>query len=216
MITAKGKFGKTIEILFWIAALAVLGENIALLRQNRELREGAAPQIAAGEHLQMLSGVALDGHVVPVNLPGADAKLLFFTFSPGCPACQANQEGWKILASTLEQKGIHVLWVSRDPVDITREYCLKHGIDLANVVADPPFRTYMQLGLARVPNTVLVGVGGAVEKVWAGRLDQPGWASVFAYFGGKSEMSSQAQSAAGALTTGCELSSADTSAKNCK
>ncbi len=87
------------------------------------------------------------------------------------------------LAGALEQKGIRVLWVSRDPLPITRDYCLKHGIRLSDALADPPYRTYLQLGLARVPNTMVLGAGGRVQNVWAGRLDQAGWNSVFAYFG---------------------------------
>jgi hypothetical protein len=76
------------------------------------LRDAQAPQIAAGAQLQMLSSLALDGHVEPVSLPSAGSKLLIITFSPGCPACQANQDGWTRLASMLEQKGVRVLWIS--------------------------------------------------------------------------------------------------------
>lgn len=211
----RSKFGKAIEILLWIAALAVLTENIALFRENGRLREAAAPQIAAGTQLQMLSGLALDGRVESVSLPSADSKLLIITFSPGCPACQANQKGWTKLANALEQKGIRVLWVSRDPVEVTREYCLKHGIPLIDVVADPPYSTYVQLGLARVPNTVLVS-GNTVEKVWAGRTDPAGWSSIFAYFGEEQKAVSAVQSAVSAATTGCGPGSANASATNCK
>ena len=216
MTMPKSKFGKAIEILIWIAALAVLAENIALFRQNRHLLEAAAPQIAAGAQLQMLSGLALDGRVAPVSLPAADSKLLIITFSPGCPACQANQEGWTKLSSALEQKGVRVLWLSRDPMEITRDYCLKHGIALSNTLADPPYRTFLQLGLARVPNTVLVGPGGMVEKVWAGRMDQAGWNTMFAYFGERQDAASRPQSAVDAVTTGCGPGSSDASAKSCK
>src|SRR5579859_210480 len=177
------KLSAAFNILLWVAALGVLAENIALFRQNRGLREAAAPQIAAGMQLQMLSGLALDGRLQPVSLPAPGSKLLVIAFSPGCPACQANLEGWMKLAGTLEQNGVRVLWMSRDPVDITRDYCLKHGIPLSETLAEPPYKTYAQLGLARVPNTVLVGPGGTVEKVWAGRLDQAGWDAMFAYFG---------------------------------
>ena len=162
----KIRFSKVMEILLWLAGLGVLAENIFLFRQNRHLSEALAPQITAGTQLQMLSGVALDGRLELMTLPPADSKLLIITFSPGCPACQANQDGWMRLASTLEQKGVRVLWVSRDPIEITRDYCSKNGISLSDVLADPPYRTFAQLGLARVPNTVLVGPEGRVEKVW--------------------------------------------------
>lgn len=215
MTAPNSKFGKTIEILLWVAALALLVENMALFRQNRRLLEAAAPQIAAGTQLQMLSGLTLDGRFEPISPPSAGSKLLIVTFSPGCPACQANQEGWMNLASMLKPKGVGVLWVSRDPVEVTREYCLKHGIPLIDAVADPPYRTYLQLGLARVPNTVLVS-GGTIEKVWAGRMDPAGWNAMFAYFGERQEAASAARSAIGTATTGCGSGLSGASSKNCK
>lgn len=205
------KLGTAFSVLLWGAALGVLAENIVLARQNRRLRELAAPQIAAGTQLQMLSGLALDGHVQPVSLPPNGSKLLIIEFSPGCPACQANLEGWMKLAGTLKQNGDHVLWMSRDPIDVTRGYCMKHGIPLSDTLAEPPFRTYTQLGLVRVPNTVLVGPGGKVEKVWAGRLDQAGWETMFAYFGMSEGMAAADQNAAAARTAACQSVSSRTS-----
>jgi peroxiredoxin len=164
----------------------------------------------------MLAGLGFDGRLQPVALPAAGSKLLIITFSPGCPACQTNQEGWMKLASTLEQKGVRVLWVSRDPIEVTRDYCLKHGIRVTDTLADPPYRTFAQLGLARVPNTVLVGAEGRVEKVWAGRLDQAGWDMMFAYFGERRESAAPLQSEVGANLTGCAPELSPTSAKGCK
>jgi hypothetical protein len=210
MSTLQTKLGKAIEVLLCVAALAVLAANVALLRENRRLRETTAPQIAARTQLQMLAGLTLDGHIEPVNLPAPGSKLFVITFSPGCPACQANQEEWMKLANTLKRDGVRVLWVSRDPVGITRDYCLKHGIPLSDAIADPPYRTYLQLGLARVPNTVLVGAGGVVEKVWAGRLDPAGWNSVYAYFGERQDATSAAQRVADVTAASCAP------AKDCK
>ncbi len=212
----KIRFSKVMEILLWLAGLGVLAENIFLFQQNRHLSEALAPQITAGTQLQMLSGVALDGRLELMTLPPADSKLLIITFSPGCPACQANQDGWMRLASKLEQKGVRVLWVSRDPIEITRDYCTKHGIRLSDTLADPPYRTFAQLGLARVPNTVLVGAEGRVEKVWAGRLDQAGWNTMFAYFGERQETASTLRSQVGANPTGCGSELSETSVKSCK
>jgi peroxiredoxin len=213
---SKSRFSKGMEILLWLAGLAVLAENIFLFQQNRHLNEALAPQITAGTQLQRLAGIAFDGRLEPVALPAERSKLLIITFSPGCPACQANQDGWMRLASTLEQKGVRVLWVSRDPVEITRDYCLKHGIRLSDTLADPPYRTFAQLGLARVPNTVLVGAEGRVEKVWVGRLDQAGWNTMFAYFGEREGMASPARVEVGTRTTGCASKLSQTSAKSCK
>jgi peroxiredoxin len=212
----KSRFNKVLEIFLWVVALGVLAENIFLLLENRRLNDALAPQIAAGAQLQMLAGLALDGRLQPVPFPAAASKLLIITFSPGCPTCQANQDGWMKLASTLGQKGVRVLWVSRDPIEITRDYCLKHGIPLSDVLADPPHRTFAQLGLARVPNTLLVGAEGGVERVWAGRLDQAGWDTMFAFFGERQETASPLQSQVGANPTGCGSELSQTPGKNCK
>ena len=123
----------------------------------------------------MLAGLNLDGRSEPISLPSAGSKLVIITFSPGCPACQANQEGWMKLANALEQRGIRVLWISRDRIDITRDYCLKHGIPVSDTVADPPYRTYVQLGLARVPNTLLIGAGGCRYRKSRLRADTLCW-----------------------------------------
>jgi peroxiredoxin len=212
----KIRLSKVMEILLWLAGLGVLAENIFLFRQNRDLSEALAPQITAGTQLRMLAGIAFDGRLEPVALPAAGSKLLIITFSPGCPACQANQDGWMRLASTLEQKGVRVLWVSRDPIEITRDYCAKHDIRLSDTLADPPYRTFAQLGLARVPNTVLVGPEGRVEKVWVGRLDQAGWNAMFAYFGERVGMVSPARVEVGARATDCRSELSQSSAKSCK
>ena len=213
---SKNKFSKAITVLLWLVALTVLAENIFLSRQNDRLLKASAPQITERTQLQMLAALTLDGRIELVKLPAAGSKLLIITFSPGCPACQANQKEWTALAKAVEQKGMRVLWVSRDPIEITRDYCLKHGISLSDTLADPPYRTYLQLGLARVPNTVLVGAGGMVEKVWAGRLDPAGWKSAYAYFGERQDAAPAAQSAADLTASGCGPGTVDNNAKNCK
>lgn len=210
------RFSKVLEIVIWPAGLGVLTENILLLQQNRSLREALAPQISSGVHVERLAGLALDGRLQPIALPSADSKLLIITFSPSCPACQANQERWMKLAGALERKGVRILWVSRDSVEMTRDYCMKHEIRLSHVLADPPYSTYVQLGLARVPNSLLVRADGTVEKVWAGRLDQASWDTMFAYFGEREEMASSTRVEVGTRTTECGSDLSQTSVKSCK
>src|SRR5215475_10224854 len=96
------RLSRVIEIATWLAGLAVLTANLLLFRQNRSLQNILAPQIVAGAHLEKLAGLTLDGRLQPVAMPSANSKLLIITFSPGCPACQANQDGWMKLAGALE------------------------------------------------------------------------------------------------------------------
>ena len=210
------RLSAVMEIVIWLAGLGVLAANVLLLRQNRSLQDTLAPQIVTGAQFEKIAGLTLDGRFQPVVMPTADSELLIVTFSTGCPACQANQEGWTKLAGALEQKGVRALWVSRDPMETTKDYCLKHGIRLSDTLADPPYRTYVQLGLARVPNTVLVGADGRVEKVWVGRLDQKEWNSIFAYFGEREETAARARVEVGERTTACGPELSQTSVKSCK
>jgi peroxiredoxin len=203
------RFNRVLEIFIWLAAVGVLVENVLLFQQNRAMHQALDPQITAGAQLEMLTGLTLDGRNQPLELPSPNSKLLIITFSPGCLACQANQEGWKKLAGALEQKGVRVLWFSRDTVEITRDYCMKHGIPLSDTLADPPYRTYVQLGLSRVPNTMLLTAKGTVEKVWAGRLDQAGWNAMFAYFG-------QGPVEVGTRITDCGSDLSQISLKSCR
>ena len=55
-----------------------------------------------------------------------------------------------------------------------------------------------------------------VEKVSAGRMDQAGWNTMFAYFGEGKDVNSPARSALGANPTGRGPESSDASAKSRK
>jgi len=104
------------QVLLGCAAVAVLIQNFILLRQNRQLRDiqlTAGTVIGVGTRLRNLAGLSLDGQLRTLPSPTAGAGLLLITFSPGCPACRANQSGWADLARRVEQRGWSVLWVSR-------------------------------------------------------------------------------------------------------
>ena len=74
-----------------------------------------------------------------------------------------------------------ILWVSRDPVEMTKDYAEDYDIPVAETLADPTYRTFMMLDLKMVPNTIVLDAKGVVEKVWPGELDATGWRSMFSY-----------------------------------
>jgi peroxiredoxin len=180
------------EVLLWSAAAGVLIMNVVLLRQNRTLRVVAASSknmtadgIQPGAHLgRLLAAATLDNGHRPIAFPTPDSrKVLIITFSPGCPHCEANQKNWSVITSELRRRGEwHILWVSRDPVAFTKDYCEDHNMPFSETLADPTYRTYLALNLRQVPNTIAVDSKGVVEKVWGGELHSPQWAQVFDYF----------------------------------
>jgi peroxiredoxin len=207
------------QALLWCGGLAVLLQNLVLLRQNRQLRDlqlTSGTEIAVGTRLRSLVGLTLDGRLRAVTLPLAGPGLLVVTFSRGCPACRANQQGWTALARQAEERGWDVLWVSRDTVDVTRDYCLKEHIPLSAALADPPYRTYVQLALKAVPKTVVVRRDGTVDRVWRGLLDGTRWGDVFAYFGTTDPGTRRAGDAYTPPGGGCGSNPLDRSEQFCK
>jgi hypothetical protein len=192
------KIGKAVlNALLICAAAAIIVENISLIRDNRSLQRSVdrlTAQIQAGQKLSdHLAAIGADGRLMSIPLPAsATDHLLIITFSPRCPACQANQEEWAKLAQGLKQRGWRVIWVSRDGADESFDYSRQHQIPLSDVFADPPYRTYLQLGLNRVPNTIEVTPGGVMQKVWPGQMADAQWKEVFNYFHIEEEVSSSA------------------------
>lgn len=180
-------FGTAFNTVLSCLAVAVFLQNLMLLRQNRALRSGvtAPDDLSQGKRLGNLGGVDLNGMLRPIAVPfsGSD-RLLIITFSPGCPFCRANQAGWASLTDELRKRsGWRIVWVSRNPVSVTRQYSLAKQIPTTEVLADPPYGTYVQLGLRAVPKTVVVGLKGVVLRSWQGRLSEYEWEQVNEYLG---------------------------------
>jgi len=163
---------------------ALLVQNFIILRENRELRSRPAlPLVAEGKRVRDLKGLNLEGKTRKIELTGPALKLLVIAFSPNCPFCRANQKSWQRLEREVRQRGWEVVWLSRDPVDVTRPYCLEHGIPFWEAIAEPTVQTYFQLGLASVPGTIAIGPDGVVRKVWSGEFRSDSWSQLSAYFG---------------------------------
>jgi peroxiredoxin len=177
--------GPALNVLLWCLALAVLVQNVVLLRQNRQLRTLVRyPEIEVGTKLHGLSAAALDGTRASIPFPlRPGGRLLVVTLSPGCPICQANKDSFVRLTAVLRsQMGWRVVWISRDSIQSTRAYCEQNGLVLSDVYADPTYDTYNQLGLKSVPYVIAIRADGSVERVWRGRIDTAQQASMSAYF----------------------------------
>ena len=177
------QFGKiAFEIALCALCVAVIAQNRILLSRLRAQENISGTRV--GQKVGDLVGTALNGAMEQIVLPESRQKLLIITFSPACQYCKANQKGWAALARALKQDAKwRVVWVSRDPLDPTREYCAASEIPSSDAVADPPYRTYAQLGLRVVPRMIAVLPGGKVDRVWEGQLSTEVWKEVYSYFG---------------------------------
>jgi len=165
--------------------IGVFVQNLILLRQNQELRDrfsqGANREIKPGEEFSRLGGVNLQKDYVEWDFSASKKGTLLISFSPGCGACQDNMRNWITLTSHLNPQEWPILWISRDPLSSTKEYCSKEGVR-GQVLSEVSINNYNMLALGTVPKTMVVNREGKVEKIWAGRLNEKAWAEIYDYF----------------------------------
>ena len=166
---------KSINFVLPLLVVALIAENLILLRQNRRLRTElplpSALAVHREEPLHDIGGVGFDGRFHTVEMPRTAAEhLLVFTFAPRCPECVLSKSFDAALSEQAKKLGWRTVWISRGSVEETRDFCNASGIALEETLVNPPYATYLRLGLAAVPQLVAVGENGKVDEVWLGRL----------------------------------------------
>lgn len=153
--------------------LFLLSANVHLLLQNRRLKT-VAPSldesvVVPQAILRGIGGVAPDGRHSLLTFREDGPRTVFVTFSAICPYSEANREFWLNLTRTADSKLWRIVWVSRDSIANTQAFAKKHRLE-GLVLAEPGYRTYKQLGMQFIPQTIVVDQKGAVEDIWAGAL----------------------------------------------
>jgi len=166
---------KSLNLALSLLVVALIAENVVLLRQNHRLKtEPPLPSaliVHRDEPLHDIGGVGFDGRFHTVELPRSTADhLLVFTFAPRCPECVLSKSADVALSAQAKKLGWRTLWISRGNPEETRAFCDASGIPLDETLVNPPYATYLRLGLAAVPQLVAVGQNGKVDEVWLGRL----------------------------------------------
>jgi peroxiredoxin len=182
------------KLIVTLLFVGILCQNIVLLWQTRELRNRLEltvnKEFEPGEVLPDFAGIDFNKQYVKIGFNESRKKFLLITFSTGCPACYANLPNWLALSEKLDRNQWQVVWLSRDPFDMTRAYCAEKNIS-DQVLSEFPLRTYNLLGLRGVPQTAVTDSHGTIEKVWVGQLDDKGWSDVASYFSSQQQIVSQ-------------------------
>lgn len=172
------------KLIVTLVFVGILCQNIVLLWQTRELRNRLEltvnKEFEPGEVLPDFAGIDFNKQYVKIGFNESRKKFLLITFSTGCPACYANLPNWLALSGKLDRNQWQVVWLSRDPFDMTKAYCAEKNIS-DQVLSEFPLRTYNLLGLRGVPQTAVTDSHGTIEKVWVGQLDDKGWSDVASY-----------------------------------
>ena len=166
---------KSLNFVLALLVVALIAENFILLRQNHRLKTElplpSAMAVHREEPLHDIGGVDLDGRFHTVEMPRSAAEhLLVFTFAPRCHECVLSKSFDAELSAQAKKLGWRTVWISRGNPEETRAFCNASGIPLEETLVNPPYATYLRLGLAAVPQVVAVGENGKVDEVWLGRL----------------------------------------------
>ena len=180
---------KSLNFVLPLLVVALIAEDIILLRQNHRLKTElplpSALAVHREEPLKDIGGVGFDGRFHTVEMPRSAAEhLLVFTFAPRCSECVLSEPLDAALSAQAKKLGWRTLWISRGNPEETRAFCDASGIPLEETLVNPPYATYFKLGLAAVPQLVAVGENGKVDEVWLGRLTPESAKSVAQFLSG--------------------------------
>src|SRR6201981_1120694 len=126
---------KSLNFVLLLLVVALIVENIILIRQNNRLKTELPLPSALAVHreqpLRDIGGVGFDGRFHTVEMPHSAAEhLLVFTFAPRCPECSCSHPLDADLSAQAKKLGWRTLWVSRGSPEETRAYCTASGIPL--------------------------------------------------------------------------------------
>ena len=166
---------KSLNSVLLLFATALIVANVVLVRQNHRLKTEAplpsALTVKRDQPLHDIGGVGLDGRFRAVAMPQSSTDhLLILTFSPQCPECALSESLDVTLSARAKKLGWRIVWISRGSPEDTRAFCNASSIPLEETLVEPPYRTYVRLGLGAVPQVIAVGENGKVDEVWFGRL----------------------------------------------
>jgi hypothetical protein len=165
---------KPVAAVLALGALAILGLNVALVLQNRALKQemSAPPALLpqVGTRISSLEGVGLDGSRLVISFGGQSDETLLFVFSTRCGVCGLNWPQWQSIARSIKDKPYRLVYANTAPL-LDAEYARQDQIEGATVFTQLDPRLQLELNLRITPLTVLFGSDGRLEKVWPGLLE---------------------------------------------
>jgi hypothetical protein len=152
-----------------------LAVNIALIRQNRELKAQLSQppptlEIARGSQVPDLRGFDELGRPVEVLYGKEPRKTLLLVYSPTCGFCEQNWPKWSAIVPTLDRTTVRPVLVDVTATSNQAFLAAHHLADVPIFVQVDP-RVVLGYRLQLTPQTILVDSSGKVERVWTGVLN---------------------------------------------
>lgn len=152
----------------------LLGINVLLVRQNRQLKAQlalppAAYEIPAGSQVPDLSGYDFRRAPFRVAFGQDPRKVLILVYSPTCGFCAKNWPQWWKLMAELDPASVRAV-----AVDITNTstaaFLAEHRLNDMPVLMQVEPNARMKYRFQLTPQTILIDASGKVEKIWSGVL----------------------------------------------
>ena len=124
------------------------------------------PPLEPGEIVEPLILRTLDG--APVRLDYRETETVLMVFSPNCPACRYNMEGWKRLVAERAGEGRRFYYVSTALAGRTQTYVERFELQAPVLVGEPEELKGLRIRL--IPATIVIEPGGRVRGSWIGEM----------------------------------------------
>ena len=162
----------------YLVIVLLIIEVVLLMQQNRELKSavramtsGSMEPLRPGDSVQAVSFQTMDGRRGELSYTDPRKKYLLFVLSTSCPHCERNLEPWGDLVAFDSNRRCNIVGLCVDEFQATLDYAgEKHlPFSLVSVAADTGF--HRKYRISGVPETILVGGNGRVERTWLGELN---------------------------------------------
>jgi len=162
----------------YVVIVLLIIEVVLLMQQNRELKSavramtsGAMEPLRPGDSIQTVGFQTMDGRRGELSYTDLGKKYLLFVLSTSCPHCEKNLELWSDLVAFDSNRRCNIVGLSVDELQATLDYAgEKHlPFSLVSVAVDTGF--HRKYKISGVPETILVGGNGRVERTWLGELN---------------------------------------------
>lgn len=165
----------------WIAfihlVVIVLGIEVYLLAmQNKKLKDEigkrSVPEILrSGDIIPRFSAYDMEGKERLIGYNDLTKLYLLFIFSTKCHFCEQNLPNWADVSKSIDNNKVIIVGISTQDLDATRSYFQEKRLPFVVLVPkDKSFSKDYKINV--VPQTILVGRGGIIRKIWEGVLDE--------------------------------------------
>jgi len=157
-----------------VAFVGLMGGNVLLLRQNRELTQAvreyhAQLVLQEGMRVPTLAGQTYRGDRLAVEYGRDRPKTVLLVYSPTCPVCEENWPNWSPLIKAAEHSRTRII-----AVDLTgksrADFLAAHGLNNVPVIASPSPEAILAYRFRYTPETIVISPEGKVERAWIGVL----------------------------------------------